>query len=459
MLTKDETDYLLKFEWLQKCAPAYAVKAENVKSLKNPSEFYQTLLEQCSIAKRRIIIASLYLGTGNLEADLVDKIKEALDKSPELNVRILLDANRGSRGKTNSSRTMLIPVLKSSYNCCVYLYHTPKLRGILRWLLPDRYNELVGIQHMKLYIFDDSVLISGANLSHDYFTNRQDRYIFIEDCKPLVDFYTGLIELLGSMSFQLTPENTLNIDPSWKYHPYKSPYKSYAMEAKKQLIHYYNSHVNSLDIDKNSDTIVYPLVEFPPFEIHNDSEITSKLLENAEAESTFNLATGYFNLPDVYTNTIFKKSLANFNVLFSHPLANSFHTAKGPASFIPTAYSCLTNNFYDQIKKFNVQNRIICFEYQRTGWTFHSKGLWYTPKNYKWPIFTVVGSSNYGARSLNCDLESQLVIVTDNKNLQNKFHTEKFDIFKSTALYSPDSEKLIAPLWVRFVLKVFKNYF
>lgn len=54
----------------------------------------------------------------------------------------------------------------------VYLYHTPKLRGLLRLLLPERYNELIGIQHMKLYMFDDSIIISGANLSQDYFTNR-----------------------------------------------------------------------------------------------------------------------------------------------------------------------------------------------------------------------------------------------------------------------------------------------
>ena len=32
---------------------------------------------------------------------------------------------------------------------------------------------IIGLQHCKIYIFDDSVIISGANLSHDYFTNRQ----------------------------------------------------------------------------------------------------------------------------------------------------------------------------------------------------------------------------------------------------------------------------------------------
>ncbi|KAI9576186.1 hypothetical protein GQX74_014246 [Glossina fuscipes] len=56
-----------------------------------------------------------------------------------------------------------------------------------RWI-PPRWNELLGLQHMKIYLFDDAILISGAILSNDYFTNRQDRYILIED-KALANFY------------------------------------------------------------------------------------------------------------------------------------------------------------------------------------------------------------------------------------------------------------------------------
>ena len=41
-----------------------------------------------------------------------------------------------------------------------------------RKVLPQRWNEIVGLQHCKVYIFDDSVIISGANLSSDYFTDR-----------------------------------------------------------------------------------------------------------------------------------------------------------------------------------------------------------------------------------------------------------------------------------------------
>ena len=36
-------------------------------------------------------------------------------------------------------------------------------------------NEVVGVNHLKVYLFDDDVILSGANLSNTYFTNRQDR--------------------------------------------------------------------------------------------------------------------------------------------------------------------------------------------------------------------------------------------------------------------------------------------
>lgn len=77
-------------------------------------------------------------------------------------VQILLDYMRGSRGKQNS-RKMLEPLLKGEYGdrCKVFLYHTPKLRGIMKAAIPDRFNELIGLQHMKLYIIDDDLIISG----------------------------------------------------------------------------------------------------------------------------------------------------------------------------------------------------------------------------------------------------------------------------------------------------------
>ena len=37
-------------------------------------------------------------------------------------------------------------------------------------------------------ISDNYTILTGANLSHSYFTNRQDRYFIIQDCEPFADY-------------------------------------------------------------------------------------------------------------------------------------------------------------------------------------------------------------------------------------------------------------------------------
>lgn len=57
---------------------------------------------------------------------------------------------------------MLLPLLQRfTSQMRVSLYHTPDLRGLLRLLVPQRFNETIGVQHIKVYLFDDSIIISG----------------------------------------------------------------------------------------------------------------------------------------------------------------------------------------------------------------------------------------------------------------------------------------------------------
>ncbi len=46
----------------------------------------------------------------------------------------------------------------------------------------------MGTFHTKIYIFDNSVLISGANLSEEYFVSRKDRYLLINDEPELANY-------------------------------------------------------------------------------------------------------------------------------------------------------------------------------------------------------------------------------------------------------------------------------
>ena len=44
----------------------------------------------------------------------------------------------------------------------VHMFHTPRLRGLTKRMLPARFNEIVGVQHVKLYLFDDTLVLSGC---------------------------------------------------------------------------------------------------------------------------------------------------------------------------------------------------------------------------------------------------------------------------------------------------------
>lgn len=179
------------FNWFYSIAPCFAVNASKINIITDPRKFYDTVCERFKCANRRISVASLYIGTGAMERKLLDITKTTV-MSKNLKFNVLLDYQRGTRGDINS-RTLLQEFVNDMPDRCnVFLYQTPRLQGPWSKALPARYNELVGVQHMKLYIVDDSVLLSGANCSNDYFQQRQDRYTEIKN-RDLADFYCELI--------------------------------------------------------------------------------------------------------------------------------------------------------------------------------------------------------------------------------------------------------------------------
>ena len=46
-----------------------------------------------------------------------------------------------------------------------HLYLTPSLTPMLRTVLPPPFNEVLELTHAKVYMWDDTVILTGANLS------------------------------------------------------------------------------------------------------------------------------------------------------------------------------------------------------------------------------------------------------------------------------------------------------
>ncbi|KAI9338885.1 hypothetical protein BD770DRAFT_422442 [Pilaira anomala] len=398
---------------LQSYAPTFYTHGENIKPLYEPSQFYSQLKSNILQAKERVFIAALYIG--HTEQELVDTIRLALDKTPELQVHVLIDCLRGTRvSKGQSSATLLLPLIKDYPNQIkVSMYHTPDLTGILKKALPQRFNESIGLMHLKVYGFDNTVMLSGANLSTDYFTNRQDRYVLFNKQPELSSYYHNLLKLVSNCSYQLLESNKSN----------EQPY---------QLV------MNQGISDPVKETVL-PVIQMGPFNIRQDEKLTLQLLQIADQQKnwTIDLTSGYFNFTEKYKSYILN-TRAKFQFLTASPEANGFFNSKGVSRFLPPAYTYIEKKFYKQVKSMKRQNDISIEEYKRPGWTYHAKGLW-VKFNDGLPYITMIGSPNFGQRSSERDLEAQAMVITENKDLRNALHKEVGLLHKHSQIVSNET--------------------
>lgn len=451
------TKETLQFSWLPSFAPCFPVRAENITILTEPRQFYNVLLEKCREAKERVTFASLYFGTGQLEDNLVQTLLDNQHvRNGTAKINILLDYTRGSRYK-NNSRVILKPLLQQNKeNCNVSLYHTPILRGLKR-LVPDRWNELFGLQHMKLYIFDDTLLVSGANLSNDYFTNRQDRYYMIKD-RDLADFYNGLVKQVQRFSLRLDKNNKLQLNRTWSQLPYADSLLDFVTSAGDLIDGYLSQCKNEQNNYKceGYDTWIFPLVQMGQLGVRQDAAVTECLLGNAPSGANLCIATGYFNLTSTYMETLVTKCMADCKLLMAHPNANGFQGAPFPSGGIPDAYSLIAQRFKVMFESLGQSERFTMQEYLREGWTYHGKGLWYYSPDQDLPNLTLIGSPNFGERSVKRDLETQLAIVTENTRLREQMDEECKKLYK---LGLPANVERTVPLWVYPMVFFFRGFF
>lgn len=80
----------------------------------------------------------------------------------------------------------------------------------------------------------------------------------------------------------------------------------------------------------------------------------------------------------------------------------------------------------------------------------------YYPPDSEYPTLTLIGSPNFGERSVRRDLETQLAIVTENLDLKKQMHEECQRLF-GPAL--PVEKNRPVPAWVQAMVTLFRDYF
>ncbi|KAI1767516.1 hypothetical protein GGR53DRAFT_113789 [Hypoxylon sp. FL1150] len=435
---------------LDKIAPSFRIAGSQIHIIKTPTDFYETLKARIRSAKKRIFLSTLYIGKS--EKELIITLQEALRANPDLKLSILTDALRGTREAPEPSCASLLAPLVTEFGSDrveIRMYHTPNLTGLRKKYIPKRINEGWGLQHMKLYGVDDEIILSGANLSNDYFTNRQDRYHLFSS-KEVTKYFWGLYQGVASLSFSVQPSDepagfslqwpSTNAAPS----PLERP-TEYISKAT-GLIHgliapkHATGDVQSLHAGSliSGDTTVYMLGQLSQLmkpdtstELPAIAHVLKTLAAPEYAGSSWTFTAGYFNPAPSLTNLLLSTASRNNVVITASPYANGFYKSKGVSGLLPDAYTLLARRFLRAIKEQKRDSTVVLKEWRKGtvnepgGWTYHAKGLWITLPNEHDPSISIIGSSNYTKRSYSHDLEAGALIVTQDSNLKKRLGDEQ----------------------------------
>lgn len=291
-----------------------------------------------------------------------------------------------------------------------------------------------------------------ANLSTDYFTNRQDRY-HLFSCKHVTDYFWRIHSAVCSCSFLVEPDAAdasgftlawpaANAGPS----PLRDP-KAF-VDSTTTLLRGLLSPGAHGDGEQRvgngappgplADTRVYILGQMSQLlrpdtstELPAITRVLEMLSSPAYRGSSWTFTAGYFNPAASLTRLLVATASARNTVITAAPEANGFYRSRGVSGMLPDAYVLLARRFVDGVRRAGRDGAIVVKEWRRGtvgapgGWSYHAKGLWVTMPGDAHPALSLVGSSNYTRRSYSLDLEVGALVVTRSDALRRRLADEQ----------------------------------
>ncbi|KAG8791654.1 CDP-diacylglycerol--glycerol-3-phosphate 3-phosphatidyltransferase [Ceratobasidium sp. 428] len=406
-------------------------------------------------AKRRIIISSLYIG--ETETQLLAALSDALAKNGELELVIQLDALRSTRpsGAQTSPVHLLLPLIDAYPNRVkVHLFRSPKLNGLLRHFIPRRFDEGWGTWHAKVYLVDNEVLLSGANLSTSYFTNRQDRYVHITSASPFTSYLVELLRVFSRYSCLLRPAPGTSLGYELWWPRQDSSVFNFADLARNDVMKLQKSmRVDTSSTDLAKQPILLPMVQSGVLDIREEEQALNKLFDLMESGESLqatlvDLTSGYFALYGPYQDRVLASN-ADYRIVAASPEANGFLGSKGLSGRIPAGYTLLERRFWDRVlsaqRQWEAGKGIELTEWNRPGWTYHAKGIWLSPSARETPYATLFGSTNLNSRSAHLDTEISFILSVPEResSLRKVLQHEIINLRKNA--HRVDSETFASP--------------
>ncbi|ACH67258.1 CDP-diacylglycerol--serine O-phosphatidyltransferase [Aliivibrio fischeri MJ11] len=398
--------------------PMLSQNPENIKILHTAADFRYELLKQIENAQQRIYIVALYLENDDAGREIFTALYEAKQKNPTLDINVLVDWHRAQRG--------LIGAEKSDGNAALYREFSEKYEHSINVLgVPVRNKEVFGVLHLKGFIFDDTVVYSGASLNDVYLAHK-DKYRF--------DRYHVLNNALLANSMVSFIKKTLIASPavnclSQQNRPDTKSLKPEIKELRKQLG--LANYQFTSQTRKEGEVGITPLVGLGRKGNKLNNYIRTLL---ASATSEITICTPYFNFPKPIAKEL-KKALrrgVKVTVIVGDKTANDFYISPEEEfktiAGLPYLYEINLRNFAKTNETYIASRQLSLNLWKHENNSFHLKGMWVDKE------YTLITGSNLNPRAWKLDLENGLLLQDPEQLLVGTKQAELDVILEHTQL-------------------------
>lgn len=388
--------------------PGIPVAAEDIETLAGPEAFRDKLLQLIAQARRRILLAALYLQDDEAGRAVLKALYEAKAARPELEIGVWVDWHRAQRG--------LIGKTKSAGNAACYQDMAKRLGpGIDIWGVPVQTREILGVLHLKGFVIDDALLYSGASLNDVYLQwkgrYRLDRYHLLRN-PALADAFANLLNESFRDNDAVhrlnagTPPDTVSLRPAISRFRRRLKRAAYAFAP---------------GLAGPRDILVTPLLGLGRAGNLLNSTLV-QVIQQAQHEVV--LFTPYFNLPRALRKALRERLQAGCRVtiVLGDKTANDFYLPPDePFKLIgtlPYLYEANLRRFCKTHLAAIRSSQLNIHLWKEGNHTFHLKGLMVDDE---WAVLT---GNNLNPRAWGLDLENGL-LLRDTQGLLKDQHAKE----------------------------------
>ncbi|MFT6732933.1 MAG: CDP-diacylglycerol--serine O-phosphatidyltransferase [Polaribacter sp.] len=417
------------------------ISEDAITILDKTSDYKKNLLGLIKSAKKRIYITTLYLQDDDAGQEVLTALYEAKQSNPKLDIKIFVDFLRAQRG--------LMGHAKSEGNVRLYREYDRKYEHKIDILgVPVKSKELLGVLHLKGFIFDNTLFYSGASINNIYLQQndryRYDRYQIIES-KSLADSFVRFLRnnFLSSDAVQpLTSDDIPKVKGLRK-----------AITILKKGLRKSGYYFKTDEIKENGKHILLtPILGFGA-----RKNILNKTIHQLikQTENQVVVFTPYFNFPSKIHSAIktLLKQGKKVKIIVGDKTANDFYISENNTfnkiGILPYLYEVSLRRFVKSNQKFIDQNLLDVCLWLDEGNSFHLKGINSDQKNY------LLTGHNINPRAWRLDIENGVLIQDPSQKLKVKFEHELSGILKNTTRinhfddielpinYRPEARKLL----------------